>query len=148
MDSPAGVVFLGVIAFSSLVQGAFLVALAVGGIRLSRRVEEIRKTVSGEIRPALDNLTQVTHNLAEVSELASVQAQRVQVLVADTVARIDRTSAHLRSAARRPLDGFRDVGALVKGVRRGVEVYQRLGSLHAHRRGSSRKYAEDEHLFI
>lgn len=148
MDSQVGVVFLGVIAFASLVQGAFLVALALGGIRLARRVEEIRKSVSGEIRPALDNLAQVTSNLAEVSELATLQAERMQLLVAETVARVDRTTMHLRSAARRPLDGFRDVGALVKGVRRGVEVYRRLGSLHAHRRGSARKYAEDEHLFI
>jgi hypothetical protein len=148
MDTPAGVVFLGVIAFSSLIQGAFLVALAVGGLRLARRVEEIRKAVDGEIRPAIENLSQVTENLAQVSELAAVQAQRIQTLVGETIATIDHTTAQLRHAARRPLDSFRDVGALVKGVRRGVEVYRRLGGLHAQRHGHTRKYGDDEHLFI
>lgn len=148
MDTPAGVVFLGVIAFSSLVQGVFLIALALGGLRLARRLEQIRQAVEGEIRPAIDNLTQVTENLAEVSALATAQAGRVQALVSDTIATIDHTTAQLRHAARRPLDSFRDVGALVKGVRRGVEVYQRLGSLHAQRHGPTRKYSEDEHLFI
>ncbi len=148
MDTPVGVVFLGVIAFSALIQGAFLIALAVGGLRLARRVEDLRKSLQIEIQPALDNLSQVTDNLVEVSQLGTVQAERVHALIRDTIATVDDTTAQLRQAAERPLGSLRDVGAIVKGVRRGVEVYQRLGSLHAQRHGPTRKYSEDEHLFI
>jgi hypothetical protein len=40
------------------------------------------------------------------------------------------------------------VSAILKGVRRGFDVYKRLGGLAAQRQGTSRRYAEDEHLFI
>jgi hypothetical protein len=147
MDS-VGLVFLGVIALSSLVQGAFLVLLGIGGLRLARRLGELQKSVDREFRPALDNLSRVTQNLATVSEIATDQAQRVEVLVNDTVARIEDTRVQVQRAVLRPLDSLRDVGAILKGVRRGIDVYQRLGRLQPQRQGASRRYGEDEHLFI
>ncbi len=78
--------FLGVIALASLVQGAFFVYLGMSGLRLARRVGEIRKAVEEEIQPAIDNVSRVAGDLAEVSELATAQVRRVQDLVADTAA--------------------------------------------------------------
>ena len=147
MDS-LGLVFLGVIAFASLVQGTFLVGLALGGLRMARRVGEMQKTVEAEIRPALDDVSRLTQNLAAVSEIATAQAQRLESLVSHTVTRVDVARERVRGAVGRPLDSFRDVGAILKGLRRGLEVYQRLGGLQAERQGASRRYAEDEHLFI
>jgi hypothetical protein len=147
MDS-LGLVFLGVIAFASLVQGVFLVGLALGGLRLARRVGEIQKNVEAEIRPAVDDVSRLARNLATVSEIATTQAQRLEAAVAQTVNRVEDARAQLRGMAARPLDSFRDVSAILKGVRRGLDVYQRLGGLAAQRQGASRRYAEDEHLFI
>jgi hypothetical protein len=147
MDS-LGLVFLGLIAFSSLVQGLFLVALALGGLRLARRVGEIQRSVESEIRPALDDVSRVARNLAAVSELATAQAQRAEDLVVHTVSRVEDARAHVQGAVGRPLEKFHDVGAILKGFRRGLEVYERLGGLAAQRQGASRRYAEDEHLFI
>jgi hypothetical protein len=147
MDS-LGLVFLGVIAFASLVQGVFLVGLALGGLRLARRVGEIQKNVEAEIRPAVDDVSRLARNLATVSEIATTQAQRLEAAVAHTVNRVEDARAQVRGMAARPLDSFRDVSAILKGVRRGLDVYQRLGGLAAQRQGASRRYAEDEHLFI
>lgn len=147
MDS-LGLVFLGVIALASLVQGAFLIGLALGGLRIARRVGEIQKSVESEIRPALDEVSQVARNLAAVSEIATTQAQRLEGLVAHTVSRVQDARAQVSGAVAQPLSSFRDVGAILKGVRRGLEVYKRLGGLSAQRQGASRRYAEDEHLFI
>ena len=147
MDS-LGLVFLGVIAFASLVQGAFLVGLALGGLRLARRMGEIQKSVESEIRPALDDVSRLTRNLAAVSEIATGQAHRLESLVVHIVSRVEETRAQVHNAVEHPLGSFRDVGAILKGFRRGLEVYQRLGGLSAQRQGSSRRYAEDEHLFI
>jgi hypothetical protein len=147
MDS-LGLVFLGVIAFASLVQGAFLVGLALGGLRLARRMGEIQKSVESEIRPALDDVSRLTRNLAAVSEIATGQAHRLESLVVHTVSRVEEARTQVRSAIDHPLGSFRDVGAILKGFRRGLDVYQRLGGLSAQRQGSSRRYAEDEHLFI
>jgi hypothetical protein len=147
MDS-VGLVFLGVIAFASLVQGIFLVGLALGGLRLARRVGEIQKSVEAEIRPALDDVSHLARNLAAVSELATAQAERLEALVAHTVTRVEGARSQVKGAVDRPMDSFRDVGAILKGVRRGFDVYQRLGVINAQRQGASRRYAEDEHLFI
>jgi hypothetical protein len=147
MDSLA-LVFLGVIALSSLVQGAFLVFLGVSGLKLVRRVGDIQQSLDKEIRPVLDNVQKVTENLATVSAIATEQARRVELLVGDTVARVEDARENMRRAVARPLDSFRDVTAILKGLRRGFDVYQRLGGLQPKRQGASRRYAEDEHLFI
>jgi hypothetical protein len=147
MDS-LGLVFLGVIAFASLVQGAFLVGLALAGLRIARRVGEIQKTVESEIRPAIDDVSRLARNLASVSEIATEQAQRLESVVAHTVTRVEGVRSHVREAVGRPLDSFRDVSAILKGFRRGLDVYQRLGGLSAQRQGATRRYVEDEHLFI
>ena len=147
MDS-LGLVFLGVIAFASLVQGAFLVGLALGGMRIAKRMGEIQKTVESEIRPAMDDVSRLARNLASVSQMATEQAERLETVVAHTVSRVEGVRSHVRETVGRPLDSFRDVGAILKGFRRGLDVYQRLGGLAAQRQGATRRYAEDEHLFI
>jgi hypothetical protein len=65
-----------------------------------------------------------------------------------TVSRVEEARTQVRSAIDHPLGSFSDVGAILKAFRRGLDVYQRLGGLSAQRQGSSRRYAEDEHLFI
>ena len=147
MDS-LGLVFLGVIAFASLVQGAFLVGLALGWLRLARRLGEIQKTVESELRPAIDDVSRLARNLASVSEIATEQAERLESVVAHTVTRVEGARSQVLEAVGRPLDSFRDVGAILKAFRRGLEVYQRLGGLAAQRQGATRRYVEDEHLFI
>lgn len=37
---------------------------------------------------------------------------------------------------------------MAAGFRRGLDVYHRLGSYDAERRGKSRRYRDDEHWFI
>jgi hypothetical protein len=109
---------------------------------------EIQKSVEAEIRPAIDDVTRLTRNLASVSQLATQQAQRLETVVAHTVSRVDEARTLVRDAVGRPLDSLRDVTAILKGFKRGLDVYQRLGGLAAQRQGATRRYAEDEHLFI
>lgn len=147
MDDLA-LVLLGLIALGSFVQGAFLVYVGVSGLRLARRVGALRRTVEEEIRPAADHIARVASDLAEVSDLATAQARRVEEMVAETVMRAEEIRARVADAASRPLDSVRDLGAVVKALRRGVQVYRQLGALGVQRRGAARRYAGDEHLFI
>lgn len=141
-------IFLGVIALSSFVQGAFLVGLALKGLELSKRVREMQSSVEAEIQPVLDNFERVSRNMTEVSEIASAQARRASELASETMERVEEAREQVRSATQKPLSSLRNVGALIKGLRRGLEVYQRLGGIAAQGRGSSRRYGGDEHLFI
>ena len=147
MDS-LGLVFLGVIALSSLVQGLFLLGIGWGGRKLMRRFEEMQARVESELRPALASVSRITRNVSEASDVASAQVKRVETLVDNTLARVEETKERVREALSVPLGGLVEVSALLKGFRRGLDVYQRLGALEAQARGTTRRYSEDEHLFI
>ena len=144
-----GVVFLGIIALGSLIQSAFLVRIALAGRELSRRVAELQERVDRDLRPTLDNLTRVTRNLAEVSDVAVLQARRVDDLLADTIEKIEGTTTLVKQIVLRPLGPLVDIAAFFKGVRRGLEVYQTLRGFDRRERPPRGGYADDdEHLFI
>jgi hypothetical protein len=147
MDS-LGLAFLGVIALASALQSVLIVGLLVYGRRLARRLEEFQQRLEREVRPTLDGLAQVTRNLGEVSDIAVLQARRLDDLVADTVVKVEEATDLVRRVVVRPLGPLAEVAAIFKGVRRGLEVFHQLRGADTQRRGSSRSYAEDEHLFI
>jgi hypothetical protein len=143
------IVFLGVIALSSLVQAAFLIGLAVGGRRLARRIDELQTRMEREIRPSLDNLSRISRNFAEITDLATLQARRIDDVLADTVDKIEEATSVIRRVILRPLGPLVDLAAFLKGLRRGVQVYRKLRGLENQgRRSSPRHVEEDEHLFI
>lgn len=148
MESPGVVVLLGIIALSSLVQGVLLVGLAWGGLQLTRRIQELQGRVEREIRPTLETLTRLSRSVAEVSDMAVLQTRRIEGLVADALDRVDNTRKHIRRLVGRPVAALNHVAAFVRGVRRGLHVYHRLGGFEAQSRGKSRRYRDDEHLFI
>jgi hypothetical protein len=141
-------ILLSVIALSAVVQAVLLVGLAVGGLRISRRVQELQVRVQDELQPAVESLARISRSVAEVTDLAVIQARRVEGAVADTLERIDDARSHLRRALRRPAGMMGDVAAMLRGFRRGLDVYSQLGALKAHSRGKTRQYKDDEHLFI
>jgi hypothetical protein len=115
-----GLVFLGVIALSALVQGLFLVRLGWGGLKLMRRVQELQGRVENELRPALESVSRITRNVSEVSEVASAQVQRVEALVDHTLERVAETKEQVREALS-VLPG-RSRSPRVEGLPRGLDV--------------------------
>ena len=147
-----GVVFLGVIAVATLVQAAFMVGLALGGLRLFRRVEELQTRIDRELKPTLDHLSRITRNVAEVTDLATLQARRIDYFLADTVDKLEDLTSAVRNVVSRPLGPLADVLAFVKGLRKGIDAYRQLGGFESSRRrgGAPRRAPaeDDEHLFI
>ncbi len=140
------VVFLGIIALSSLVQAAFLIGLANGGRKLGRRLDELQNRLDREIKPALEQVQRVGRNLGEISDLAVLQARRIDLLIGDTVEKIEETTEMVRSVIVRPLGPLSNIVAILRGFQRGLEVFQQLRGFDQH--GRPRRPAEDEHLFI
>lgn len=143
-----GVVFLGIIAVASVVQSAFLIGLALEGKKLSRRVAETQDRIEREIKPSLDNVSRVTRNLAEVSDLAVLQARRVDGLLADTIEKVEETTTLIRKVVLKPIGPLVDLAAFLKGLRRGLEVYQQLRGFERRERVARGLDDDDEHLFI
>jgi hypothetical protein len=147
MDT-VGVVFLGLIALSSLIQGALLLVLARGGLRLTKRIQDLQTRIEREVKPILDDVNVVTRNVTQVTDLAAAQAHRIQDVIAETTRKIEETREEIQSVLAHPVAALGDVVAFLKGVRRGLEVYRQLGGFEAHTKGAARRYADDEHLFI
>ena len=145
------VVFLGLIALASLVQAGFLIGLMIGGRRVARRVDALSDRIDREIHPALDNLGRITRNLAEVTDIVTLQARRIDDVLADTIEKIEDTTDTIRRVIVKPLGPLVDIAAFFKGIRRGLSVYSQLRGLENQGRvrpPRRRQNDEDEHLFI
>jgi hypothetical protein len=148
-----GVVFLGVIALAAVVQAGFLIGLVVYGRRLARRVDAVQLRLDREISPALENFNRVSRAAAEIADLATLQARRFDLVLADTIEKFEETTATIQHLVVRPLKPIGGIVAFLKGLQRGMEAYfQYDGSgappgprPHPRRRGHGE---DDEHLFI
>jgi hypothetical protein len=141
-----GVFFLGVIALASVVQAGFLIGLVVYGRRLAQRLDALQARLDREISPALENFTRVSRAAAEIADLATLQARRFDLLLADTISRIEETTAAVQQFVVRPLKPVGGILAFLKGLQRGMDVYFQLDrGAHPRRRGHGE---DDEHLFI
>lgn len=141
-------VLLGVIALGSLIQALVIIGIAFGGLRVARRVQDMQANVDRELRPALESLGRVAHNATEVAAVVNAQARRVEDMVGLTMERLELARARVRGRVSRPMASLADVGALLKGFRRGLSVYRQLGGLEEQAGGGPRRYRDDEHLFI
>ncbi len=145
-----GVVFLGAIAVSSVVQAAFLVALALAGLRLTRRLDALQAQLDQQIAPTLKGLEQISRNAAEVSDLATGQARRLDRLLSDTLEKVEDTAAIVQRLVIRPLRPVSHIVAVLKGLQAGIDVFLQLERRESPPPAPSKgKTAEeDEHLFI
>lgn len=143
-----GLVLLGVIALGSLAQVAFFVGLGLSGWRLARRVQGLQTEVTRELRPVLDSVTEVSRNMAAVTDVVAAQVQHLQEALVGGADRLDRARREVRRSLRRPLRSLGAVSAVFRGMRRGLRVYRQLGGLEPQGQGKSRRYRDDEHLFI
>ena len=121
-----GVVFLGAIAAAMVVQAAFLIALSVAGIRLARRLDALQAQIDQQIAPALKGVERISRNAAEISDLATVQARRVDLLLADTIDKVEDTAAVVQRLVLRPLRPVAHLVAVLRGVQAGIDVFLRL----------------------
>jgi hypothetical protein len=140
------VVFLGVIALASVVQAGFLIGLAAYGRRLARRVDALQVKLDREIAPALASFDRVGRAAAEIADLATLQARRLDLLLADTIEKIEEATTAVQQLVVRPLKPIGAIVAFLKGLQRGIDVYLQLG-----RGGTPRRRGhgeDDEHLFI
>ena len=144
-----GVVFLGAIAVATVVQAAFLVALVMAGLRLARRLDALQAQIDEQIAPALKGVERISRNAAEISDLATVQARRVDLLLADTIDKVEDTAAVVQRLVLRPLRPVAHLVAVLRGVQAGIDVFLRLERAERPPSSPRRGQAEDdEHLFI
>jgi hypothetical protein len=144
-----GIVFLGVLAVAGAVQAAFLVAMALAIIRLAQRVDALQTKFEQKIEPAAEGIDRVTRNLAEISDLATVQARRIDQALTDTIEKVEDTVAVAHNLLARPLGPISKVAAVLRAIQTGIGVFRQLGREdRTPSRDRRRDGEDDEHLFI
>ena len=147
-----GVLFLGVIALASVVQAGFLIGLVVYGRRLAHRIDALQSRLDREISPALDNFNRVSRAAAEIADLATLQARRLDLVLADTIDKVEETTRVIQQFVVRPLKPIGGIVAFLKGLQRGMEVFfefERGAPPDRRPHHRRRDHGEDdEHLFI
>jgi hypothetical protein len=112
-------VFLVVIALGGVAQAVFLVALAREGLRAGRRLDTLATRLGTDLQPALVDFSRAAKTFAEVSEVAVLQARRVDLLVEQTVEQLERAESALHElilpAAGR-LAALRTVGRVARAA--------------------------------
>ena len=101
--------WLAVIAVAVAVMAAIQVAAIVLGLRLARRVDQLTTQVERDLRPLLQNLTDMTTEAQRAVQLASAQVERGGSAVRRSggVGRADDCGGHAASSADRPRPGWR-----------------------------------------
>jgi hypothetical protein len=120
-----GIVLLGVIAFASLLQAVALVLVARDGARMFRRLDAFAERLGRELRPAAAELQRAGENFAEVSDLAAVQARRLDAAVSAAIERIERASDALRDVILPSAGRLVAAAAAFRGLRKGLRLLRR-----------------------
>jgi hypothetical protein len=124
MDS-LSLVLLGVIALASLLQAASLLVIAREGVRMYRRLDDFAERVGRDFQPALADLERAGENFADVTEIAAVQARRVDRLVVEAVERIERATDVLQDVILPSAGRLMTAAAAFRGVRKALQLLRR-----------------------
>ena len=135
-------VFLGVIAFATLIMALIQIGAIIAALRLARQAQEAITSVQRDIRPLILKANAIAEEASRTLALATAQAQKVDRVVTDLSRRVEETAALLQEAIVKPA---REGMAVVAAIKAGFGALRGLRELH-HRHG--RQADEEDPLFI
>lgn len=107
-------VFLGVIAFATLMAAIAQVAVLIGVAKAAKRINVLADRAERAIEPTVHRIDELRAQVADVVARGAVQIERAERLVDDISHQAERVSTTLRGAATYPV---RETSALVAGAR-------------------------------
>ncbi|HEX5215384.1 MAG TPA: hypothetical protein VFV98_07955 [Vicinamibacterales bacterium] len=132
-------VWLAVIAIAVAVMAVMQVVVALVALKAAREMTLTVAELRRDLKPVIDKTSRLVDEATRVASLASLQVERVDRLLANTVERIDETLSLVQTAVIRPV---RQGAALVAGVRAA------LSALRAWQDKSRHSRDDDEALFV
>ncbi|MCX6550495.1 MAG: hypothetical protein NTY02_05725 [Acidobacteria bacterium] len=137
-------VFLGIIAFSTLVMAVVQIGVIVYVARLAKRVDELSQQIQREIGPLADRLTKVAESLQHATSMAAVQVDRIDRLFSSATRRAEDTMSLVQGAVMGPVREGLAVIAAIRGV---VGAFRSFRGKDAGARGTTR-FDDEDPLFI
>ena len=140
------VIFLGVIAVSTLIMALIQIGAIFAGVRLARRVDQLATQLDQEIKPLITNLTTLSSEAARAAALAAKQAERLDRVFGEMVQRVDETLAAAQEFVTGPA---RQGMAIMAGAKAVIDAFRGLREASRRRTTASRPVVdEEESLFI
>ena len=109
-----GEVFLGVIAFATLITGIFHLTLTIAAVRMMKKMHQLTDRVEQAIEPTVARLDKFVDQAAHVVTQASTQIERAEHAFDDIGEQASRVSHTLRTLVTMPQ---RESSALAAGAR-------------------------------
>lgn len=136
--------FLAIIALSTLVMAAIQVGVIIYGARVAKRLETMLGRLENDVKPVLQRVQTISDEAAKMSTLATAQVERVDQLFGDLSRRADQTMALVQEAIVTPA---REGAALFGAVRSTLAALRGLKTSTGRRR-PAHGVEEDDALFI
>jgi hypothetical protein len=143
----AWVVFLGVIAVSTLATAIVQVAVVIFAARAARRVGERLTQLEESIRPIVANVQRISEDAARATASATAQVERAERLIDEIARRVDETMTEVQTTILGPA---RSGWAIFQGLRDVLGAFFDRGPRTSRPRsaGPSPAVAEDDASFI
>src|SRR5262245_62369255 len=121
------------------------VVQVVASLALLKAVKQVSTTVDAlqrDVRPVLDKATKIADDASRVTALALVQAERLDVLLTSSTARIDETFTLVQRAVAEPI---RQGSAIFAGFR---AVFQALRAIQTAPANAAAAAEGEDPLFV
>ena len=122
------VIFLGVIAVSTLIMALIQVGAIIATLKVARETQKMLAHVQQDVRPLIARANAIADDAAKTAALATAQAQKIDKLVTDLTRRIDDTAAVVQHAIVTPA---REGMAVVAAIKAGLGVIRGMGDFRA-----------------
>jgi hypothetical protein len=131
-------IFLGVIAFATLVMAIVLVGVLVAAGRLALRLGRLLDQIERELRPIFGHLSEISRDASRAAALATAQVERVDDLFADVAFRVDERLQSVFEALAAPA---REGRAVLSGLAAALRAMRDV-------RGRRSRSEDEDALFI
>jgi hypothetical protein len=140
--TPRAEVFLGVIAFATVILAVVQVGIIVAAGMIARRLGRLADQVEQEMKPLFGHLNAIGRDAARATALATAQVERADKLFTDFAVRVEQTVSSVQTTLGAPA---REGRAVLSALRAAVQVIRELRQNARARRGRSE---DDDALFI
>ena len=135
------VIFLGVIAVSTLTMALIQVGAIIATMKLTREAQDVLTSIKQDVRPLIAKASTLADEASRTVALATAQMQKVDRLVTDVGKRVDETSSAVQHAIVTPA---REGAAIIAAIKAALGVLRNNWT----QRGAGRHSEEDDALFI
>jgi hypothetical protein len=134
--------FLGIIAFATLLLAVVQVGLMVAAGLLARRLGRLADQVEQDVRPIFAHLNAIGRDASRAAALATAQVERADQLYADVAFRIEQSLNSLQTTLGAPAREGRALAAALKAA------IQAIRELRHNGRSRQRRTEDEDALFI